>query len=105
MDNEQVKQKLLSLLGLCRAASLCSFGHGAAKSALRDGKARLCLVCSDASPRLAEEFEYLSQNANVPLRKIQATSLDIKQATQYKAAVITVNDKGFANKILALILR
>ena len=103
MNNEQLKQKLLSLLGLCRAASLCAFGHGAAKAALRDRKARLCLLCSDASPRLAEEFEYLTQNVNVPLRKIQVNSLDIKQATQYKAAVLTINDKGFANKIIALL--
>ena len=103
IDNEQLKQKLLSLLGLCRAASLCAFGHGAAKSALRDRKARLCLLCSDASPRLAEEFAYLAQTANVPLRNIAATSMEIKQATQYKAAVLTINDRGFADKIIALI--
>jgi len=95
--------RLLSLLGLCRAASLCSFGHGAAKAALRERKARLCLLCSDASPRLVEEFEYLAETANTPLRKIAANSMDVKQATQYKAAVITINDKGFANKIIALI--
>jgi len=95
-------EKLLSLLGLCRAASLASFGHNAAKSALRERKARLCLLCADASPRLAEEFEYLTRTANVPLRKIEATSQDLKQATQYKAAVLTVNDKGFADKITAL---
>ncbi|MCL2301069.1 MAG: 50S ribosomal protein L7ae [Firmicutes bacterium] len=98
VDNGQ----LLSLLGLCRAASLCSFGHGAAKSSLREGKARLCLLCADASPRLAEEFQFLAESAAVPLRNIAATSLDIKHATQYKAAVITINDKGFAHKILAL---
>jgi len=95
--------KLLSLLGLCRAASLASFGHGAAKASLREKKARLCLVCSDASPRLAEEFEYLAGAARVPLRKIEATSLDIKQATQYKAAVLTINDRGFADKIAFLL--
>jgi ribosomal protein L7Ae-like RNA K-turn-binding protein len=93
----------LSLLGLCRAASLCSFGHGAAKDALRSKRARLCLLCGDASPRLVEEFEYLAENANTPLRKITATSLDIKHATQYKAAVLAINDKGFANKITALL--
>jgi len=95
--------KLLSLLGLARAASLCSFGHGAAKAALREKKARLCLLCGDASPRLAEEFEYLTQTAGVPLCRIAASSADIKQATQYKAAVLTVNDRGFADKIASLL--
>jgi len=99
MNNE----KLLSLLGLCRAASLASFGHNAAKSALRERKARLCLLCADASPRLCEEFEYLAGNANAPLRKIAVSSSDLKQATQFKAAVLTVNDRGFADKITALL--
>ena len=101
-ENEQLRQKLLSLLGLCRAASLASFGHGAAKTALRDKRARLCLICADASPRLAEEFKYLAETANVPLRNIAVTSQDIKHATQYKAAVLTVNDRGFADKIASL---
>ena len=95
--------KILSLLGLCRAANLASFGHNAAKSALRDRKARLCLLCGDASPRLCEEFEYLAGEAKMPLLKLQATSSELKQATQYKAAVVTVNDKGFADKIIALL--
>jgi len=95
--------KLLSLLGLCRAARLCSFGHDAAKSALRQGRARLCLLCSDASPRLAEEFRFLAESAKVPLHEIPFTSLDIKHATQYKAAVLTIDDKGFANKITPFI--
>ena len=99
MNNE----KVLSLLGLCRAANLISFGHNAAKSALRERKARLCLLCGDASPRLCEEFEYLAGEAKAPLFKIPATSSDLKQATQYKAAVLTVNDRGFADKIKALL--
>ena len=95
--------KLLSLLGLCRAARLCSFGHDAAKASLRHGRARLCLLCGDASPRLAEEFKFLTENAKVSLHEIPVTSLDIKQATQSKAAVITIDDKGFADKIAQLI--
>ena len=52
-----------------------------------------------ASPRLAEEFRWLAGDANKPLYEIPFDSHDIRQATQYKAAVITINDKGFANKI------
>ena len=92
----------MSLLGLCRAANRVSFGHDAAKSALRARRAKLCLVCADASPRLAEEFKFLANEANAPLYQIPFTSIDIKQATQYKAAVLTVDDKGFADKIAQL---
>ena len=95
--------RVLSLLGLCRAANKASFGHNAAKAALREKRARLCLVCSDASPRLAEEFKYLASEANVPLFQIAAAAPDIKHATQYKAAVLTINDRGFADKIASLL--
>jgi ribosomal protein L7Ae-like RNA K-turn-binding protein len=94
---------LLSLLGLCRAANAASFGHNAAKAALRERRARLCLLCGDASPRLCEEFEYLAGEAKAPLFRIPATTQDLKQATQYKAAVLTVNGRGFADKITALL--
>ena len=94
---------LLSLLGLCRAANKCSFGHNAAKAALRERKARLCLLCGDASPRLCEEFEYLAGEVKTPLFKLSVSSRDLGQATQYKAAVLTVNDRGFADKIIALL--
>ena len=96
--------QLLQLLGLARAARLVSFGHDAAKNSLRNGKARLCILCSDASPRLNEEFRYQAEAANTPLYELALTSLEIKQATQYKAAVLTVDDKGFANKMLPYLM-
>ena len=99
MNNEQ----LLSLLGLARKANLCAFGHDAAKAALREHRARTCLLCADASPRLKEEFRFLAKEARAPLFEIAATSADIKQATQYKAAVLTVNEKGFADIIAKLL--
>ena len=94
-----MNDKLLSFLGLARAARKVSFGHDAAKSALRQNRARLCILCSDASPRLVEEFTYQAEAAKVPLHRLSITSLDVKQATQYKAAVLTIDDKGFAVKI------
>ena len=94
---------LLSLLGLARKANLCSFGHDAAKSALRQHRAKLCLLCADASPRLKEEFRFLASEAKTPLYEIGETSPEIRQATQYKAAVLTVNENGFADKIKRLL--
>ncbi|MDR3314800.1 MAG: hypothetical protein LBS96_10175 [Oscillospiraceae bacterium] len=91
--------KLLSLLGLCRKANLAGFGHDAAKKALRDKRARLCLLGSEASPRLREEFRALTAEANVPLLELALTAAQIKQAAQVPAGVITINEKGLARKI------
>ena len=103
-DNEQLRGRVLSLLGLARAANYAAFGHNAAKAAVRERRARICLLCSDASPRLCEEFEYLAQEAGIPLLKIPADSAALKQATQFGAAVLTVNDRGFANKLAAFLV-
>lgn len=95
------EQRLLSLLGLARKANLASFGHDAAKAALRGEQAKLCLICTDASPRLKEEFQFLAQDTGTNLYEVNLTSSDIKAATQYKAAVLTINNSGFADKIKA----
>jgi len=95
----QNNQRLLSLLGLARKANLASFGHDAAKAALRSKQAKLCLLCRDASPRLSDEFQFLAQDTGIPLHDLNLTSLDIKAATRYKAAVLTINNSGFAEKI------
>jgi len=96
-------ERLLSLLGLARKAKLASFGHDAAKSAIRSKHAKLCLLCNDASERLSKEFLFLTQEEKVPLREIDLTSLDIRAATQYKAAVVTVDNNGFAKKMLDIL--
>jgi ribosomal protein L30E len=92
--------RLLSLLGLARKANLCSFGHDAAKAALRQGRGKLCILCANASPRLKAEFRFLAGETKAPIYETELTSLDVKQATQYKAAVFTVNESGFAAKII-----
>jgi len=99
----QEKQQLLSLLGLCRKAGLVSFGHDAAKKAVRGRKARLCLLCENASDRLKEEFRRLAAEEKIPLLEPALSSDDLKQATQYSAAVCTIDNPGFAKKIQALI--
>ncbi|MDR1464432.1 MAG: ribosomal L7Ae/L30e/S12e/Gadd45 family protein [Oscillospiraceae bacterium] len=91
---------LLSLLGLCRKARTASFGHDAAKAALRAGRAKLCLICADASPRLRSEFETLAADRRVPCLQLELTMADVQRATQWIAAVITIDEPGFARKIL-----
>ena len=67
MEND----KALSMLGICRRAGKLSCGHDAAQTAIKHGHARLCLLSSDASERLCEEFERAcsSEGRSVPLIK------------------------------------
>lgn len=90
----------LSLLGLCRKAGKLSLGHDACKASLNAGTASLCVICSDASERLKDEFSSLSKKAEVKIFDVSYSMLDIKNATSFKAAVFTVDDEGFARTLI-----
>ncbi len=96
--------KQLSLLGLCKKADKLSLGHDASIGAITARRAKACLLCSDASQRLQTEFERATSydNRNIPLVFTLFTMEDIKSATGRTAAVITINDEGFARSFLSL---
>ena len=96
MEND----KALSMLGICRRAGKLSCGHDAAQTAIKHGHARLCLLSSDASERLCEEFERAcsSEGRSVPLIKTGYTMQEIGHATSLRSAVLTVDDRGLAYK-------
>ena len=88
MEND----KALSMLGICRRAGKLSCGHDAAQTAIKHGHARLCLLSSDASERLCEEFERAcsSEGRSVPI-------------TSLRSAVLTVDDRGLASRIQTIL--
>jgi ribosomal protein L7Ae-like RNA K-turn-binding protein len=99
-----MNDKQLSLLGLCKKADRLSMGHDSSVAALATGKAKVCLLCTDASDRLKKEFERAANydDRNVPLIYMPFTLGDIKKATGRPAGVLTINDEGFARSFLRL---
>ena len=97
-------KKQLSLLGLCRKADKLSLGHDASIGSIAVARAKVCLLCSDASQRLKAEFERAVSydDRNIPLVFMPFTMEDIKNATGRNAAVLTINDEGFARSFLKL---
>ena len=90
----------LNLLGLCRKAGKLSPGHDACKASLNQGRASLCLICSDASQRLNEEITALAEKAGVRIFDVDYLMMDIKAAISFKAAVLTIDDEGFAKSLI-----
>ena len=88
------------LLGLCRRAGKLAMGHDACKSAVNSGKAKLCLVCSDSSQRVYDEFVNLCENHKIPVFRISPTLNELHRTIGYKAGIITVNDQGFASSVM-----
>lgn len=100
MNNERI----LSLLGLARRAGKISIGHDAAIGAIVKNKAKLCVMSRDSSERLKKEFSHACefQNKNIALIILSEDMLSFSKAVGCKCAVLTVDDEGFANKILSL---
>ncbi|MGN0547496.1 MAG: L7Ae/L30e/S12e/Gadd45 family ribosomal protein [Acutalibacteraceae bacterium] len=97
--------KLLSLLGMCRRAGRLSCGHDAAIGSVRSKSAKLCLLSSDSSQRLRKEIEREAsfEGRDIPVKLMLSTMEEIGKATGLKSAVVSVNDEGFAKKMLGLL--
>lgn len=99
-----MNDKILSLLGMARRAGRLSCGHDAATEAIVKNKAKLCLCCEDASQRLKNEMAHSCRygNKNIPFIEAGYKTTELSKAIGFKAAVITIDDEGFANKIRSL---
>lgn len=96
-----MKDRALGLLGIARRSGRLSLGHDAAKGAVLAGRARLCLISADASDRLEREFTRMTQEQrDVPLRRVRYTMEQFHQAIGARTGVLTVDDDGFAEKLL-----
>lgn len=100
-----LKNKTLSMLGLARRAGKLSMGHDMAEKSIKAHRAKLVLLCSDASKRLVGEFERTLENFGLDVSLVVAdiTMNEIHFAVGYKAGVMTVDDVNFSDKIIRLI--
>jgi ribosomal protein L7Ae-like RNA K-turn-binding protein len=96
MDND-----FLGFIGLATKAGRLSSGHDASFDAIRTGKAKLILLTADASDRLKKEFQESAVygGRNIRCITIPYSINDIRDATGKKAAVLTVNEERFADRI------
>lgn len=96
--------KSLSMLGLARRAGKLAMGHDMAKESVTKNKAKLIIICEDASPRLADEFTRLAgQKKGVELIQSHITMAQVHFAIGYKAAVMAVEDENFSTRITQLL--
>ncbi len=103
-----MENKAFGMLGLARRAGKLSLGHDAVKTAVQNGSACLCLLSCDASERLCAEIRRTVEQYGGKAKLLQTdfTMDELGWSTgSKKTAVLTVNDRGFADKITELIWR
>ncbi len=96
------KDKLLSLLGLCRKANKLVHGFELSAGAIKDGKASLVIITDDTSPKTAKEVKYIAAKAaactgeKTEIIELAATQDEIENKTGRRAGVLAITDKGLA---------
>ncbi|MBR5320454.1 MAG: ribosomal L7Ae/L30e/S12e/Gadd45 family protein [Clostridia bacterium] len=100
-----MNNNLNGLLGLCRKACKMSIGHDAVIGSIKQGKSKLAITCSDASPRLKKEIfdECTFNNRNIRFIDAPFTMSELGFAIGKKAGVISIDEEGFANKLYSII--
>jgi len=96
MNNDRVS----GLLGICRKAGKLSLGHDESKISVKNGSASLCILSSDSSQRLKEEFFALCKDAKIEAITVPYSTEQFAFIVGSKAAVVTVNDEGFRKKLM-----
>ena len=89
-----MNEKALSLLGMARRAGRLSCGHDAAVEAIVKNRACLCAMSMLTRGQLKVNMEVLGSEAPMAA---------LSKAIGTKAAVITVNDPGFAARLQTLL--
>ncbi len=90
------------LLSICRKAGKLVMGFDPMKEALAGGKACAVIIASDISPKTEKEVRFFSDKKNIPVAVTSMTLDEIHFVIGKKAGILTVCDKGFAEKALAL---
>ena len=91
----------MNFLGICRKAGKLACGHDAVKEKIVKSKSQLIIMASDASERLEKEMRFLcTQNGrSIPVMRTKCSMKDFAQGIGKGAAVFSVTDTGFAEKI------
>lgn len=92
--------KILSMIGLARRAGKLSMGHDMVLESVKKHKARLIIFCSDASPRLINEFE--KKSSRVPIIKSDITMDEVHFSVGKRVGVMTVDDENFSKRLIEL---
>lgn len=99
-----MNDKALNLLGLMRKASSIALGEDNAGDAVRDGKAKLLLLASDASENAVKRAAGYASGRSVLTVPLPYTKEEIASAVGVGGcSMAAVTDMGFANALMELL--
>lgn len=94
--------KTISVLGLARKSGNLSLGTDCVKQAMLNKQSKLIVIASDVSKRSFQKFKKYAENDNVSIIIMKASMDEVEDMFGKKVGVISVNNEGFAKKIIEL---
>lgn len=98
-----MNDRLLSFLGLCRRAGKLVIGNDPVKESIDTDKALLVITASDISQNTLKKIKPLIDESKVPYYTVSRTKDEISFSLGKACAILSVTDKGFADKLTELI--
>ncbi len=93
--------KFFNAMGLSRRAKKLCIGHDEVKTSIKNGKAMLVILASDASERLEKEMTNLAEE--IPVIRTDATMQEMGFYIGKKSGVFSVIDGGLKDLVLSTI--
>ena len=97
--------KILTLLGFASKSGNISFGMDSFKDKARSKKSRLAVAASDISEKSLKEVKFYCNKYNIKLLILKSDILTLSHAVGKKCGIVSVNDRNFAESIIALALQ
>lgn len=95
--------KLISFLGICNRAGKMTFGYDRTEKAVLSSSTELIITASDFSNKSEGKLIRMCNEKNIPLIKVNYTTDELYYLLSYRAGVIGITDKGFADRIKQLL--
>lgn len=98
-----MSSKLLALMGIARGAGKVELGYDKSLESMHKFKSFVVFVACDISPKTKKGLDYASEEDDIPVYTLPYTMFDLSNAVGQKTGIISINDAGFAKKMVQLL--
>lgn len=97
-------KKFRGMIGIAAKAGRIKSGEFSAEESIKAGKAKVCIMASDASDRTRKHFTDMCSYRHIPIYTVDADKEALGQMIgRGSRSTVTVEDRGLADNIVALV--
>ena len=98
-----MQNKFLSLLGMARKANKNTFGYDKALLSVHSLKSSVVFVADDISEKTKRGLVFAAEQTGIEIITVPYSIFDITNAVGVKTGVVSIDDDGFAKKLVSLL--